>query len=73
MKNKVKTTKPKKKSIFVFFIKNIIFGNIELIGENPIGGLVAIVSGSGENIRRAVDFLREKKVGVEVLADARVS
>ena len=24
MKNKVKTTKPKKKSIFVFFIKNII-------------------------------------------------
>lgn len=52
---------------------NIIFGNIELIGENPIGGLVAIVSGSGENIRRAVDFLREKKVGVEVLADARVS
>lgn len=50
---------------------NIIFGNIELIGENPIGGLVAIVS--GENIRRAVDFLREKKVGVEVLADARVS
>lgn len=40
---------------------NIIFGNIELIGENPIGGLVAIVSGSGENIRRAVDFLREKK------------
>lgn len=52
---------------------NIIFGNIELIGENPIGGLVAIVSGSGENIRRAVDFLREKKVGVEVSADARVS
>lgn len=52
---------------------NIIFGNIELIGENPIGGLVAIVSVSGENIRRAVDFLREKKVGVEVLADARVS
>ena len=52
---------------------NIIFGNIELIGENPIGGLVAIVSGSGENIRRAVDFLWEKKVGVEVLADARVS
>ena len=57
-----------------FFLNvNIIFGNIELIGENPIGGLVAIVSGSGENIRRAVDFLREKKVGVEVLADARVS
>lgn len=52
---------------------NIIFGNIELIGENPIGGLVAIVSGSRENIRRAMDFLREKKVGVEVLADARVS
>ena len=56
-----------------FLFVNIIFGNIELIGENPIGGLVAIVSGSGENIRRAVDFLREKKVGVEVLADARVS
>ena len=43
---------------------NIIFGNIELIGENPIGGLVSIVQGEKENIDQAISYLREKNVGV---------
>lgn len=42
---------------------NIIFGNIELIGENPIGGLVSIVQGEKENIDQAISYLREKNVG----------
>lgn len=50
---------------------NIIFGNIELIGEEPLGGLVAIVSGERENIDGAIDYLRSKNVGVEVILDAR--
>ncbi|HHU71475.1 MAG TPA: methionine ABC transporter ATP-binding protein [Clostridiales bacterium] len=46
---------------------NIIFGNIELIGDNPIGGLVAIVSGKEEDIYAAIRFLKDKGVGVEVI------
>lgn len=52
---------------------NIIFGNIEFIGDNPIGGLVSIVSGKGSSISDAIDYLRGKNVGVEVILDARVS
>lgn len=49
---------------------NIIFGNIELIGSDPLGGLVAIVSGEAENIEAAMEYLRNKGVGVEVILDA---
>ncbi len=52
---------------------NIIFGSIELIGENPIGGLVSIVKGKNENIELAIKYLKEKNVGVEVILDGRAS
>jgi D-methionine transport system ATP-binding protein len=52
---------------------NIIFGNIELIGEHPIGGLVSIVNGTSNNITDAIAYLREKNVRVEVILDARLS
>lgn len=52
---------------------NIIFGNIELIGEHPIGGLVSIIKGKEKNIADAINYLREKNVGVEVILDARAS
>jgi len=52
---------------------NIIFGNIELIGSDPLGGLVAIISGGAKDIGSALDYLKEKNVGVEVILDARVS
>lgn len=48
---------------------NIIFGNIELIGSNPIGGLVSIIKGKRENIDAAVAYLKGKNVGVEVILD----
>lgn len=50
---------------------NIIFGNIELIGSEPLGGLVAILSGKSSDIDEALDYLIKKDVGVEVIADAR--
>ncbi|MGN0142265.1 MAG: methionine ABC transporter ATP-binding protein [Roseburia sp.] len=50
---------------------NIIFGNIELIGSEPLGGLVSILSGRAEDIEAALDYLRNKNVGVEVIVDAR--
>lgn len=53
-------------------ILNIIFANIEIIQDAPIGGTVAIMSGKSEDIDAALDYLREKNVGVEVIKDARV-
>ena len=50
---------------------NIIFGNVEFIGEHPIGGLVSIVKGNPYDIEQAIAELREKNVGVEVVLDAR--
>ena len=52
---------------------NIIFGNIELIGGNPIGGLVSIVQGEARQIDAAIQYLKDKNVGVEVIFDGRVS
>ena len=49
---------------------NIIFGNIELIGGNPIGGLVSIVQGDAEQIDAAIEYLKDKNVGVEVISMA---
>lgn len=50
---------------------NIIFGNIELIGEHPIGGLVSIVRGRAEDIEAGIEYLKNKNVGVEVIVDER--
>jgi D-methionine transport system ATP-binding protein len=50
---------------------NIIFGSIELIGDSPLGGLVAIVSGEDSDIEGAIEYLKNKNVGTEVILDAR--
>lgn len=52
---------------------NIIFGNIELIGDNPVGGLVSIVKGKSQSIDDAIKYLKEKNVGVEVILDGRTA
>ena len=52
---------------------NIIFGSIELIGENPIGGLVVIAQGTSYNINQAIQYLKDKNVGVEVILDGRTA
>ena len=50
-----------------------IFGSIELIGENPIGGLVVIAQGTSDNINQAIQYLKDKNVGVEVILDGRTA
>jgi D-methionine transport system ATP-binding protein len=50
---------------------NIIFGNIELIDSEPLGGLVSILSGDANDIESALEYLKNKNVGVEVILDAR--
>ncbi|MEF9920912.1 MAG: methionine ABC transporter ATP-binding protein [Erysipelotrichaceae bacterium] len=46
---------------------SIIFGNIEVIQNSPIGELVVIISGSETGIEEAMKQLRTQKVQVEVI------
>ena len=54
-------------------VLNIIFSDIAIVQNAPIGGTVAIISGEREQITQAIAYLIEKNVGVEVIKDARVS
>lgn len=53
-------------------ILNIVFADVEIVQNAPIGGTVAIVSGEGIRIDEALQYLRDKNVGVEVIKDDRV-
>lgn len=46
---------------------NIIFAEIEIVQDAPIGGTVAIVSGEATTIDRALKHISALEVGVEVL------
>ncbi|MBR4321988.1 methionine ABC transporter ATP-binding protein [Treponema sp.] len=46
---------------------NIIFAEIEIVQDAPIGGTVAIVNGEKETIDRALKHIAAMDVGVEVL------
>ena len=50
---------------------NIIFGNIEIINEAPLGGLIIIISGQEDDIEGAIEYLKIKNVEVEVIKDGR--
>lgn len=52
---------------------NIIFADIEIVQNSPIGGTVAIISGERKNITDAIEYLIKKNVGVEVIKDAGIS
>ena len=50
---------------------NIIFADVEIVQGAPIGGTVAIISGDSMQIEKAIKYLINKNVGVEVIKDAR--
>ena len=52
---------------------NIIFADIAIVQDAPIGGTVAIISGERKQITKAMEYLMDKNVGVEVIKDARAS
>lgn len=51
---------------------SILFGNIESIQDVAIGSLVVKFSGGKGNILKAIDYLQEHTVQVEVIKDVRV-
>ena len=53
-------------------ILNIVFADVEIVQNAPIGGTVAIVSGESSRIDEALQYLRDKNVGVEVIKDDRI-
>lgn len=52
---------------------NIIFADITIVQDAPIGGTVAIISGDRGKITEAMEYLIEKNVGVEVIRDERAA
>lgn len=46
---------------------NILFGNVEMLSDVPIGNLVVKLDGEKENIEKAIAYIKEQGVGVEVL------
>lgn len=52
---------------------NIISGDIELIDDYPLGGLIAIFEGRPQDIDDAIAYLEKKQIKVEVLKDGRTA
>ena len=52
---------------------SIIFGNIEIIHDSPLGGLIIIIKGEENQIYSVINYLKENNVEVEVIKDGRVN
>lgn len=46
---------------------NILFGNIDYIKDKPLGQLAVQLSGENENIEKALEYIKEQKIDLEVL------
>lgn len=46
---------------------NVIFGNIEVIQNEPLGKLVVIFDGDHSEVLKAIDYMKERNVKVEVI------
>ena len=50
---------------------NIVLANVEILEGAPLGGMIAIIDGDPENIEGALQFLRDGRVDVDVLREAK--
>lgn len=46
---------------------NILYGDIEILYDTPIGNLIVILSGSSQQIKQAVNYLESQQVTVQQL------
>lgn len=46
---------------------NIIFGNVDIIKDKPLGRLVVILSGAPEKMEAAMTYIRQREIELEVL------
>lgn len=52
---------------------SILFGNIELIQEVPIGNLIVKFNGTDEGILESINYLKQNNIYVEVIKNAGIS
>ncbi len=48
---------------------NIVLANVEMIGDRPLGGIIVILKGSDKALADTFGYLKEIKVGTEVLSN----
>lgn len=46
---------------------NIIFGDIDVVEGAPLGGLVVKIAGAQDRIKAALEYLKSRNIGIEVL------
>ena len=49
---------------------NIMLANVDVVNADVLGGIIASIEGTKENVQRAIDFLHESNVKVEVIHHA---
>ena len=49
---------------------NIMLANVVVVNADALGGIIASIEGTKENVQRAIDFLHESNVKVEVIRHA---
>ena len=50
---------------------SILYGNLEILGQTPVGEMILLFKGEENKIQLAIDYLREKGLIVEVLEHGR--
>ena len=51
---------------------NIVLANVEVIEDNPLGGMVALLGGGEKQVAAALNYLNENHVYTEVIADGSI-
>lgn len=51
---------------------SIVLANVELLQDSPLGGVIAIIKGQEEDIHKALAYIENNQVKVEVLENGRV-
>ena len=46
---------------------NIIFGDIDVVDGSPLGGLVVKITGTDDHIKGALEYLKSRNIGIEIL------
>ena len=50
-------------------VTNILYGNVEIIQEVPLGSLIVTLKGTFDNRQRALDYLNSQGVSVTILKE----
>ncbi|MBQ4506617.1 MAG: ATP-binding cassette domain-containing protein [Firmicutes bacterium] len=48
---------------------NLVLANVDVVGENALGGIIAKISGSAENVKGALEYMSSCGVNTEVIAN----